>query len=67
MKSHFGGYFVLLYNLRNPKFICDGPDGERGMFSFLVSLLPENLRERIGNVSTHQVFEAFKESETYKD
>jgi hypothetical protein len=34
-----GGSFVLLSDERSPTFICDGPQGRRGLMPFLLSLL----------------------------
>ena len=49
------GLFVLLHDERNPTFCCEGPDGQRGIFAFLVSMLPESVRSKVMAVSTQQL------------
>jgi hypothetical protein len=52
--------FVLLFDERNPTFICDGPHGERGLMPFLLSFVPETLHERVEMLSIQQVVDAIK-------
>jgi hypothetical protein len=54
---HQEGIFVLLHDERNPTFSCDGPDGKRGVFAFLVSMLPSRIRSRVVGVSTQELFQ----------
>jgi POLQ-like helicase len=55
---HHDGVFVLLYDARNPTFSCDGPDGTRGIFAFLVSMLPSNFRSRVIGITIQELFQA---------
>lgn len=59
---HQGGHFVLLHDARNPTFVCEGSEGQRGLFPFLTSLVPEPLQEKIFQVSIQQVFAVVKDS-----
>jgi hypothetical protein len=52
--------FVLLFDERNPTFICDGPNGKRGLMPFLLSFVPETLHERVKMLSIQQVVDAIK-------
>jgi hypothetical protein len=54
------GVFVLLSDERSPVFWCDGPLGERGLMAYLLTLLPESVRDRIARVSIQQVVSAIK-------
>lgn len=56
------GAFVLLSDERSPVFWRDGPLGERGLMAYLLPLVPESLRHRIGCVSIQQVGRAIKAS-----
>lgn len=58
------GDFVLLYDRRNPTFV--GED-DRGLFAFLVSMLPEDVQSRIHSITIQEVFEAIQASEVGKD
>lgn len=57
-----GGHFVLLHDARNPTFICERSEGQRGLFPFLTSLVPEPLQGRMFQVSIQQVFAAVNDS-----
>jgi POLQ-like helicase len=61
------GYFVLLYDERNPTFVRDGAPGRRGLLPFLTSLVPEDLRERIKSVTVQMVFAAIVASGQHDD
>jgi len=50
-----GGNFVLLYDERNPTFICNGALGKRGLMPLLLSFVPEDMRERVRMLSVQQV------------
>ena len=52
--------FVLLYDERNPTFMCDGPHGERGLMPLLLSFVPEGSRDRVAMLSVQQVVWAIK-------
>lgn len=55
---HRNGLFVLLHDERNPTFCCSGPDGDRGLFPFLVAMLPPEIRSRVISISVQDVFQA---------
>ncbi len=57
-----GGSFVLLSDERSPTFFCEGPQGKRGLISFLLSLLPESLHTRVASISIQEVVAAIKSS-----
>lgn len=57
-----GGSFVLLSDERNPTFRYTGPGGDRGLVPLLLSLVPENLHDRVAMVSIQQVVQAIKSS-----
>lgn len=52
--------FVLLYDERNPTFICEGSHGKRGLMPLLLSFVPEVLRDRVTTLSLQQVVWAIK-------
>lgn len=52
--------FVLLFDERNPTFICEGPHGKRGLMPLLLSFVPENLHDRVSMLSIQQVVWAIK-------
>lgn len=64
---HQEGIFVLLHDERNPTFSCDGPDGKRGVFAFLVSMLPSSIRSRVIGVSTQELFQVISASGKHDD
>ncbi len=64
---HEGGSYVLLYDPRNPTFLSNGPFGERGLFLFLVSFLPDDLKSRVSSLSIDQVFKEIVESDLHDD
>jgi hypothetical protein len=47
--------FVLLCDERNPTFMCEGPHGNRGLIPLLLSLMPEELHDRVKMLSMQQV------------
>jgi POLQ-like helicase len=63
---HKGGTFVLLYDCRNPTFVR-GETGGRGLWPFLVSLLPDALRARVKSVTMQEVFDAVKATGRHYD
>lgn len=65
--AHMGGYLILLYDRRNPTFVRSGPTGERGLLPFLVSLLPDNLQDRVRRITIQDLFEAIKGSGRHGD
>ncbi len=64
---HKGGYFVLLYDRRNPTFVRLGPSGERGLLPFLTSLLPDALRAWVRRIAIQDVFDAIMASGRHDD
>jgi POLQ-like helicase len=59
---HHDGLFVFLHDNRNPTFSCKGSDGYRGIFAFLVSTLPPQLRSKIIEVSIQELFASIRKS-----
>ncbi len=60
---HKGGYFVLLHDERNPSFVAKAEGlPERGTFSFLISLLPEPLKNRVKSITIQEVLKHIKGS-----
>jgi POLQ-like helicase len=64
---HYNGLFVFLHDQRNPTFYYKGPDGYRGIFAFLVSMLPEELRSKIIEISTQELFKSIQKSGRHAD
>jgi hypothetical protein len=64
---HNGGTYVLLYDPRNPTFVTDGEDGQRGLYPFLTSMLPASVRARVKKVTVQDVLAAVRESDKHKD
>ena len=57
-----GGVFVLLSDERSPTFHCDGPQGQRGLMPFLLSLMPDPARSRVATATIQQVVAAINAS-----
>lgn len=53
---HYGGYFVLLHDERNPVFVATA-DGfpDRGIYPMMISLLPEHLKAKVKRVTFQEV------------
>lgn len=64
---HQGGYFILLCDDRNPTFLNDGPKGTRGLWPFLVSLIPDSVQTRLKRISIQEVFRAIRASGRHED
>lgn len=65
---HKDGFFVLLHDERNPSFISKAPgQPDRGTFTFLTSLLPEALTNRVKSVTIQEVFEEIRKSGKHQD
>ncbi len=64
---HQRGLFILLHDERNPTFSCKGPDGVRGIFTFLVSMLPKELRSSVIEISTKELFQSILKSGRHTD
>ncbi len=65
---HKGGYFVLLHDERNPSFISKtAGQPDRGTYTFLTSLLPESLKDRVKSVTIQEVFEEIRKSSNHQD
>ncbi|MCK4548032.1 MAG: hypothetical protein KAW17_11400 [Candidatus Eisenbacteria sp.] len=62
-----GGVFVLLHDERNPTFVSEEHSTERGLFPFLRSLVPADLRSRIHAVTIQNVVRAIKASGRHGD
>ena len=62
-----GGYFVLLYDNRNPVFYRDGDRGPRGLVPFLIALVPTTQQDKIRGVTIQDVVQAIKESGRHGD
>jgi POLQ-like helicase len=58
----YNSTFVLLYDERNPTFMCDGPYGKRGLMPFLISLVPKKLHGQAKMLSIQQVVMSIKSS-----
>ncbi|MCA9974572.1 MAG: hypothetical protein KC413_02440 [Anaerolineales bacterium] len=56
------GMFVLLSDERSPVFNCDGPQGQRGLWPFLLSFVPEAWQASVLNMSIQDVVTAVKQS-----
>jgi len=65
--THKKGYFILLHDERSPTFFCKGQDGKRGIFAFLVSMLPESLKSNIIDISIQEMFQAISMSGKHYD
>lgn len=55
-----GGDFVLLYDKRNPSFLCGEGSEQRGLMPFLISFVPEEVKQRIHFISIQHVMRAYK-------
>ncbi len=65
---HKGGHFVLLYDRRHPNFVTTAEGHpERGTFSFLVSLLPAGLKDRVKSITIQEVIRELKDSPNHSD
>jgi hypothetical protein len=64
---HNKGLFVLLYDERNPTFCCEAPDGKRGIFTFLTSMLPTNIRSRVTSINIQELFHGILTSGRHDD
>lgn len=66
-----GGYYVLLYDERNPAFVRAGAGAaagsERGLWPFLTSLLPKELKKRTRRVSIQAVLASIRQSGRHED
>jgi len=62
-----GGSFVLLLDERSPTFCCDGEPGQRGLMPFMLSLVPSELRSRVGMVTIQNVVQAIREAGRHGD
>lgn len=65
---HYGGYFILMYDARNTAFFSTAeglPD--RGVCPFLVSMLPEHLKEQVKRVTIQEVFDQVRSSPRHAD
>lgn len=61
-----GGSFVLLCDRRSPAFAHGDQDTQRGLFSFLVSLLPQPARDRVKSVALQDVIRAIHKTERHE-
>lgn len=57
-----GGTFILLSDERSPTFICHGPSGDRGLIPFLLTLVPEDLRHRVGRITVQSLLAHIQET-----
>jgi len=55
------GVFILLVDKRNPTFSC-GKNGERGLFPFLKSFVPDRYKDKVYMVSVQEVVTTIKDS-----
>jgi len=55
------GVFVLLVDKRNPTFYC-GENGERGLFPFLATFVPDEQKDKVHMVTVQEVVKAIKDS-----
>lgn len=62
MALEFGGAFVLLCDSRSPTFSYGIRDAQRGIFPFLLSLVPEHLHPKIKIVYFQEVVDAIRET-----
>jgi hypothetical protein len=65
---HYGGYFVLLHDERNPVFYSRSeglPD--RGIYPMMTALLPELLKERVKRITFQEVFAEVRKSPIHED
>lgn len=62
-----GGVFVLLCDERNPTFAQNAADRHRGLFRFLVSSLPGEVRVRVASVTAQEVFAEIVASRRHDD
>lgn len=52
--------FVLLFDERNPTFLCKGYHKKRGLLPLLLSFVPEGLHDRVATISLQHVVMAIK-------
>lgn len=65
---HYRGCFVLLHDARNTAFFSTAeglPD--RGAYPFLVSMLPDHLKEQVKRVTIQEVFDQIRNSTQHAD
>ena len=62
MALELGGVFVLLCDSRSPTFAYKSKDTNRGLFPFLLSLVPERLHPKIKIIYIQEVVDAIRES-----
>jgi hypothetical protein len=60
------GYFILLYDERNPTFYSGKATG-RGLMPFLLSLTPTQLHEKIKSISIQQIVKTIEASSKHQD
>ena len=64
---HKSGYFVLLYDERNPTFVRGGSSSGRGLLPFLLSTLPETAQPHVKSLTIQSLFEAIVEGGRQSD
>jgi hypothetical protein len=60
-----GGEFILLYDKRNPSFFSFGAEVDHGLMPFLISFVPQDLRNRIHSITIQQVVDVFERFEGF--
>ena len=55
-----GGDFVLLYDKRNPSFFSSGITSDHGLMPFLLTFVPQELRNRIHSITIQHVVDVFR-------
>ncbi len=63
----YNGTFVLLHDERNSTFCGDGQSDSYGVFSFLVSMLPDHVQSHITDISIQQLLEAISSTGRHND
>lgn len=61
-----GGTFIILSDDRNPTFACKESNSNRSLVSFLLSFVPSQFQQQVGNVSIQNVVKAIEESHRHE-
>jgi hypothetical protein len=62
-----GGVFVLLSDERSPVFHCELDGVNRGLMSFLITFVPDALKNRIISISVQELIKEIRHSENHND
>lgn len=62
-----GGYFVLLYDERNPTFFCKGGTVTRGLVPLLLEFVPDQYRPYVKTITMQEVAAEIRSSRRHDD